>query len=117
MVLDKIKSTFKVAVATIVVAAFFYQRHQYNSEIDDLRKVHDEFIEQYKSEKKSEIDSLKKAQEKSIQEFNENVNSLKSYNNYLNKKIKNYGKNPDFNDYDFLERANNVSKYKYKSGE
>lgn len=106
-----------VAVTLIYVAAFFYRVRSYESKIEDLRKVHDEFIEQYKSEKKSEIDSLKKAQEKSIQEFNENVNSLKNYNNYLNKKIKNYGKNPDFNDYDFLERANNVSKYKYKSGE
>lgn len=102
---------------SIVIAIFLYQKHSHSVIVDDLEKINNEMVGKYKEEKLRSIDSLKSLQEDTVNDLNKEIGSLIEYNNVLTNKIRNYGKNPKFDDYDFLERAKHVSEYKYKSGE
>lgn len=107
-----------VLIAIGAMLIFVVIRERVNSVvIDNLRERNSEISEKYKEEKVKAIDSLKSLQTEELSKLSDEVQSLRDYNQTLTNKLRNYGKNPSFDDYDFIERANNVASYRYQSGE
>lgn len=99
-----------VALLILSLGQWYFYNLDRQNWISETEKI----LVERKEKNRIKIDSLVKAAESIRKESEEQVQGLLKKNYSLNRKIWNYENNPDFNDYDFLERATNVANYKYR---